>query len=105
MLDKLRRGDQTPGAWFIRACDEKFTDEDLTEEGNAFALSYYSDGERPSDHPDAYLADYAETFAEHDDLYAVPDTWSSFDRLKPVLDKRLAEWKSPKPTGWRKWIR
>lgn len=105
MLDKLRRRDQTPGAWFIAACDEKFTAEDLTEEGNDFALAYYAGAEGLHGHPDAYLADYAETFAEHDNLYAVSDSWPSFDRLKPVLDKRFAEWKSPRPRGWRQWFK
>lgn len=41
MLEKLRNREVTPGAWFLGACDEKFTDEDLSEEGNAFAKSYF----------------------------------------------------------------
>ena len=30
-LDKLKERKLKPGAWFIAACDEKFTDEDLSE--------------------------------------------------------------------------
>ncbi len=104
MLAKLRDRIQTPGTWFLDACDEKFVDEDLTEEGNAFALYYYGDPITAEGKPSPYLSDYVDSFAEYDELYAIPDTWESFDRLKPILDKRLAEWRSPKPAGWKKWF-
>jgi hypothetical protein len=28
------------------------------------------------------------------ELYYVKDSWESFDRLKPVLDRRVKEWKA-----------
>ena len=31
---KLLSRTVTPGAWFLHTCDEKFTDEELSEEGN-----------------------------------------------------------------------
>lgn len=43
-LAGLRDRKITPGEWFIMTCDEKFTDEDLSDEGNLFALGYYEQG-------------------------------------------------------------
>ena len=34
LLSQLRARSITPGDYFLKACDEKFTDEDLTDEGN-----------------------------------------------------------------------
>src|SRR5262245_57015519 len=56
-LDKPRTRSITPAQFLINACDEKFTDEDLSDEGNAFAASYF-DLERG-----AYISDYERTVA------------------------------------------
>jgi len=104
LLGKLLDRSMTPGAWFIVACDEKFTDEDLNAEGNAFAATYYVDGETPDPAAPKYLAEYCDVFSQFDDVYRVPDSWESFERLKPLLDKRFADWKSPKPRGWRRFF-
>jgi hypothetical protein len=90
LLTRLLDRSITPGAWFIAVCDEKFTDQDLNEEGNAFAADYYLDSE-PKKHN--YLGDYAQAFPGLEDLYCVPDDWDSLDRLKPLLDKRLSDWR------------
>jgi hypothetical protein len=87
-LEKLRTRAITPGQFLIDACDEKFIDEDLNDEGNAFAAVYF-DFERGS-----YIADYERVLVQ--DLpsqYHVADTWENFDRLKPVLDQRFQEWR------------
>lgn len=87
-LDALRRREVTPGQFLIQFCDEKFTDEDLSEEGNAFAQAYF-DLEKG-----AYLGDYEEALGESvESLYHVADTWENFDRLRPVLDERIREWR------------
>jgi hypothetical protein len=104
MLNKLTNREMNPGEWFISACDEKFTDEDLDDEGNRFSQHYYAHGEGEDYSTGHYLTDYCGVFAEFADSYSVPDTWESFERLKPVLDRRFAEWKSPKPTGWRRFF-
>ncbi|GGA29568.1 hypothetical protein [Dyella nitratireducens] len=92
-LEKLAGRSLTPGEFFLWACDGKFTDEDLNEEGNAFTASYFdfSNG--------SYLADY-EALLGHglprgsDRLYYVADTWENFEKLKPRLDQRLADWRT-----------
>ena len=89
-LEKLNQRQVTPGTWFIAACDEKFTDEDLTEQGNQFADFYYYD-EDTSNYIDDYLDILGENF---ESLYEVPDSWESYDKLAPIIDNRFEEWKS-----------
>jgi hypothetical protein len=42
-----------------------------------------------------YLADYDAILGKGvADLYRAPDTWENFDRLRPILGRRFAEWKA-----------
>jgi hypothetical protein len=60
----------------------------LNEEGNSFAQAYF-DFDKGQ-----YLTGYEATLGEDiADLYYVTDNWENFDRLKPVLERRFAEWK------------
>jgi hypothetical protein len=87
-LEKLRSRECTPGQFFLSSCDGKFTNEDLNDIGNAFAQSYF-DFKRG-----AYLKDYEGLLGKNlPTSYHVSDTWENFDRLRPVLDRRLAEWR------------
>jgi hypothetical protein len=92
-LPRLASRTMTPGEFFLSSCDGKFTDENLDEEGNAFAAKYFdfSTGQ--------YLADYSAALGKRapdgpNSLYYVADTWNNFDKLKPILDRRLAEWRA-----------
>ena len=79
------------GSFFLQACDGKFTDEDLNDEGNAFVPTYFDF------QTGKYLADYEKTIGtDLPQLYYVKDTWENFDSLKLVLDNRLAEWRKTK---------
>ena len=70
------------------ACDGKFTDEDLNDEGNEFAREYFDFDER------RYLADYEELLGgDLPTLYHVADSWENYDCLKLRLDERFAEWR------------
>lgn len=40
-LERLKARHITPGQFFLRVCRGKFTDQDLNEQGNAFASSYF----------------------------------------------------------------
>ena len=89
LLKELRDRTTTPCAWFFSACDEKFTDEDLSDEGNAFAQHYYAGAGA------LYLDDYLETIGTGlDSLYHVPDSWGTFDSLAPVICERHKSWKA-----------
>ena len=88
LLPQLQSRSITPGDYFIKACDEKFTDEDLSAEGNAFAAAYFD--LQTGD----YLGDYERILAEHTpSVYHVPDNWDSFDRLAPAIHERYLAWK------------
>ena len=79
----------TPGQIALRTCDGKLTDEDFNEVGNAF-VEFYLESEDA-----AFLEDYEETLGtELSTLYHVADSWENFDKLKPVIDKRFAKWRS-----------
>ncbi|MEH6678462.1 DUF7832 domain-containing protein [Phenylobacterium sp.] len=102
LLASLKARDITPTQWFIAACDEKFTDEDLTEEGNAFAAAYYGAGGNLASAPNAYLSDYEKGFPEAVSLYEVSDTWQSFDRIAPKIARRLK--RRSKPRWLKRWF-
>lgn len=88
-LAAVRERRMTGRDFLMQECDEKFTEGDLNEEGNAFTEAYFL-----KEGPGGYLSDYE---AALDDglpsLYHVADTWANFDKFAPVLDKRYAEWK------------
>lgn len=91
-LEHLLARKQTPGQYFLALCDGKLTDEDLNAEGNAFAQAYYQqDGA-------SFIADYQEYLAKGlPTEYHVADSWTTFDKLQPVLDRRLANWRRGRP--------
>jgi len=89
-LESLRSRRITPGQFVIEACDEKFIDEDLTDEGNSFALAYF-DGQ--------YLTDYEETLGRGvPTTYHIEDSWKNYDELAPVITRRFEDWKDGKLT-------
>ena len=88
-LMALRERKVTPGAFFLRACDGKFTNEDLNDEGNAFTTDYFDFKKG------GYLSDYEKNLGVNlPTLYHVADSWENFERIKPVLDRRLSAWRS-----------
>jgi hypothetical protein len=89
LLPQLRARAVTPGDYFIKVCDEKLTDEDLSDEGNAFAAAYFGfeTGE--------YLGDYERVLCQHTpSLYHVDDTWENFDKLAPIIHEQFLAWKA-----------
>ncbi len=104
MLADLKHRKLSPGGFIINACDEKFTDEDLTDEGNAFTRAYFDFK------TGKYLGDYNKTLLPAGlSLYHVPDTWESFDKLAPVISQRFHNWErfgteeAPTKQWWKFW--
>src|SRR5262245_58059328 len=92
-LERLRARKLTPGQYFLAVCDGKLTDEDFSAEGNDFALGYYQQGVA------GFIGDYQEYLAKGlPTEYHVADTWANYDKLKPVLDRRLANWRRGRVT-------
>lgn len=74
----------------LERLDGKFFEALLTPEGRAFTRGYYETNQ--------YLQDYdAVLGADLPTLYHVEDSWENFDRLAPVLDRRLAQWRAGLP--------
>jgi len=93
-LAALQARTMTPGAWFFSTCDEKFTEEDLTDEGNHFAKAYFNN------ESGLFYEDYGTAVAgDLPSLYHAADSWENYERLAPVFAKRLHEWRSSPESG------
>jgi hypothetical protein len=102
-LSRLKNREFTPGAWFLVTCDEKFTDEDLNDEGNDFARSYYADEDGLKVTSPNFLTDYEATFPEVAHLYRIPDTWETYDKFAPTISRRFIKWRNT-GRGWRRFV-
>jgi hypothetical protein len=99
-LAEVRARRMTGRDFLFKACDGKFWEEDLNEEGNAFAHSYYGAGGKTG----KYFDDYREILeGDVAGTYYVADTWDNFDQLAPVIDRRFADWRSS-PTPRKKFL-
>ena len=102
-LAKLRRWEITGRQFFEAACNERFSERDLSEEGNTFARHYYVDeaGQRG-----VYFADYKRVLtAGLPSFWHVADIWDNFDKIAPVITRRYEEWKNPprRKRWWQFW--
>ena len=93
-LEQLESRRMTPGSWFLMTCDGKFTEKELSEDGNTFAVAYYGNDQGPLTDPETFLHDYVTIFDEFEEIYRVPDSWASYDRLAPVIARRFAQWRA-----------
>jgi len=87
-LAALRAGTVQGSALIEQCCDDKLTNDDLSDEGNAFARDYYEK---------SYLDDYVDL--SDDDLpsiYHEPDTPEKYAQVRDLLDQRWREWKRKK---------
>lgn len=82
--------------YLINNCDKKFSDTDLNEIGNDFAMAYYeSDTEFGKQYSD-YLSDYCQVLDNNTNntIYHIENTSENRKRMKSIIDKRFVEWKS-----------
>ena len=77
--EKVISGELGATEYFFKYCDGKLTDEDFTEEGNAFASVYYGDDGH-------YLSDYANLFG--DLMFLAPENEHDYSKFKAKLDSR-----------------
>lgn len=93
------RARQLTGAHLLSdQCDGKLTDMEFGAEGNAFTAHYYGQG-FSNDYARVFDSQIPSTGHDADDICSVPDTWENFDLLKPVLDRRLAQWRDGQTPG------
>lgn len=91
--ERLKRREITGGDFLADLCDCKLMDQDLSEEGNAFAAHYY-DASFGKDYAAVLGDQMPSTGHDADDFCSVPDTWANFDKLARLLDKRYGDWKA-----------
>ena len=90
-LRKVKNRDMTGSEFLLQECDEKFTDEDLNDEGNSFTKYYYDDNEGS----EKYISHYEQALSSDlPSMYHVKDTWENFDKLKILIDDAYQQWKS-----------
>lgn len=92
-IQKVLSREMTGRDFLVGACDEKFWEDDLNEEGLAFTTYYYQ-----TDSAGAfknYVDDYCSVLGQAlDSIYEVEDTWENYDKLRPLIDKKYADWKA-----------
>jgi hypothetical protein len=107
-VEALRHGNKSATEFLFQWCDGKFTDEDLSETGNAFISKYYGKG-------GAYFIDYATKFG--DLMFVAPEGAHDFDVFSSMAEARYKSYVNPtepveppvesntKPTKpwWRRW--
>jgi hypothetical protein len=84
--------------FLFKYCDGKFTNEDLSDEGNAFAAQYYgSEG--------LYLGDYEKHFGKL--MYVAPEGAHDFAKFSSIVEARrrsgILTSTMPKKKPWWKW--
>jgi hypothetical protein len=91
-LAAVRERRMTGRDFLFRACDGKFWEEDLSDEGAAFAKGYYTGPDGTGYGP--YIAEYEQILgAGVPSVYHVDDTWENYDRIAAAIDARFARWK------------
>lgn len=84
-LTALRARHLTGHELLVTQCGGRLTEDDLDEEGNAFADAYYRA---------PYLQDYADVLARDlPSLYHVADTWENYDQIAPVITRAFEAWR------------
>ena len=87
-LERLRLREVTPGGWLINTCDSQFTDEDLNDEGNAFAGAYYVEG------PQGFAGDLEKaTAGKLPSIYHLSDSWKNYEQLAQLFKFRFDAWR------------
>lgn len=80
--------------------DTCLTSDMLNEEGNAFAKQYF-DFSRGK-----YISDYKATLqGQLPSEYHIVYSDASYERLRPVIDRRYTEWRNASPKPWWKFWR
>ena len=87
-LNSLINGTTSGSQFLFKECDEKFTDEDLNEEGSKFTSDYYKNN---------YFGDYID-YVDPDDqyetIYDIPETDNLFLKVSKILDENFDNWKA-----------
>ena len=75
--------------FLFKECDEKFWEEDLSEEAVEFANFYYVENRYYEDLADALPCDLPT-------MYHADDSWENYDRVAIAIDRAYKNWKRPR---------
>ncbi len=110
-VNSVKERKMTGRDFLFKACDEKFWEEDLSEEGNEFAKAYYS-GSGDSSYG-LYVSDYETTLAGGlATIYHVEDSWENYEKIEKIISRRYSNWRThgsvedppkPKKPWWKVW--
>ena len=90
LLRQLHQRKITPRKFLEVACDDKFWEEDLSDDGNLFARVYYPQQRGLLN----YFDDYREVFlTEYANLSSITDDWNDYDKIEAVVSGRYEQWK------------
>ena len=89
-VERVKVGEKSGTDFLFQWCDGKLTDEDLTEEGNAFVSWYYGKGGE-------YLNDYARRFS--DKMYLAPESEHDFQLFSAMVERRYVSFLSMNSGG------
>lgn len=84
---RVRFREITGSELLVAGCGGSLAAEHLSVEGRAFSETYYH----------RYLDDFRETFGA--DPYGVEDDWEHYDRIAPLLTRRLMSFRSVSDDG------
>lgn len=85
-VEKVKSREMTGREFLFQECDEKFWEEDLSDEGNSFASDYYAN--------DTYFSDYVSVVPEElPTMYHFEDSWENYDQVAAKISKSYLEWK------------
>lgn len=87
-LAKVKAKEMTGAQYVVDMQDCKLFDSDLSELGNAFAMSYYE-----SDYARDYMQAMGVSDDTADDFCRVEDTWANYAKIARVLDLRFDAFK------------
>lgn len=88
-LEPLESREVTPGGFLLKVLDEKFVSDDLTADGNAFAVAYYAGENDDSRYIDDYLDAFDTTAAN---IYRVEDSWETYAVIADRIAARFRAW-------------
>jgi hypothetical protein len=73
--------------FLLRMCDERFWEEDLSDDGNRFASAYYAGTDGNAYGP--YIDDYEAILgSRYPTLYHTADSWENYDLIAEQISRR-----------------
>lgn len=97
-IARVKAREMTGREFLFDCCDGVLSEDNLSDEGNAFAQVYLDDDNR-----NGYLSDYMEAATPGlGNSYQVRDDWKIYDRIARRIDRAFRVWrlKRDKPLNW-----